>query len=92
AAFDATYDSLEASVFLGRATPMYVKSTAEIMYTGDFTISGGWVGPDNVIARSINGSGHTNLVLASVELHVLFGQPTNLQNFFNQVLLNEFNW
>ncbi|MFN8396463.1 MAG: hypothetical protein U0176_17700 [Bacteroidia bacterium] len=92
AAFDATYDSLEASVFLGRATPIYVKSTAEIMYTGDFTISGGWVGPDNVIARSINGSGHTNLVLASVELHVLFGQPTNLQNFFNQVLLNEFNW
>lgn len=91
-AFATNYDSLEASVFIGRATPMYVKGTAETMYTGDFTISGGWVGPDAVVARSINGSGNTNLVLVSVELHLLFGRPTNLQDFFNQVLLNEFNW
>jgi hypothetical protein len=92
AAFAADYDTLEASVFVGRATPMYVKGTAETMYTGDFTLTGGWVGPNAVVARQVNGGGNTNLVLVTVELHQLFGRTVNLENFFNQVLKNEFNW
>jgi hypothetical protein len=91
-AFVGTYDTLEASEFVGRATPMYVKATAEPMYTGNFTITGGWVGPDEVCARSVNNNGDTDLVLVTVELHQLFGRPAALQDFFNQVLLNEFNW
>jgi hypothetical protein len=92
AGFAADYDTLEASTFVGRATPMYVKATAETMFTGNFTITGGWVGPDAVCARSVNNNGDTDLVLVTVELHQLFGDPVALQNFFNQVLLNEFNW
>jgi hypothetical protein len=92
AAFAADYDTLQASVFLGRATPMYVKSNAETMYNGNFTLTGGWVGPSAVCARASNGGGNTNLVMVTVELHQLYGRPTALQNFFNQVLLNEFNW
>ncbi len=92
AAFASTYDTLAASSFIGRATPMYVKSNAETIYDGNFTFSGGWTGPSAVGARSRNGGGNTNVVLVTVELHLLFGRPTELQNFFNQVLLNEFNW
>jgi hypothetical protein len=90
--FAANYDTLKASVFLGRATPMYVKATAETMYDGNFTTTGGWVGPSAVCARSRNVGGNTNLVLFTVELHQLNGEPDSLKNFFNQVLLNEFNW
>jgi hypothetical protein len=90
--FASNFDTLEASVFLGRATPMYVKSNAETMFNGHFTKVGGWVGPSAIAARATNGSGQTNLVLVSVELHVLYGRPAALQNFFDQVLLNEFNW
>ncbi len=86
------YDTLKASVFLGRATPMYVKATAETMYDGNFTTVGGWVGPRAVCARARNGGGNTNVVLFTVELHQLNGDPNSLKNFFNQVLLNEFNW
>jgi hypothetical protein len=92
AGFATAYDTLEASEFVGRATPMYVKATAETMYTGNFTITGGWVGPNAVAARSVNQQGNTDIVLVTVELHQLFARPTALQNFFNQVLLNEFNW
>jgi hypothetical protein len=91
-AFASRYDTLEASLFLGRATPMYVKSNAETIYDGHFTRTGNWVGPTAVCARSSNSGGHTNVVLVTVELQILFGRPTALQNFFDQVLLNEFNW
>jgi hypothetical protein len=91
-AFATNYDTLEASEFVGRATPMYVKSTADTMYTGNFTITGGWVGPNAVAARSRNSQGNTDLVLVTVELHQLFGRQAALEQFFNQVLLNEFNW
>jgi hypothetical protein len=92
AASASVYDTLAASSFIGRATPMYVKSNAETICDGNFTFSGGWTGPSAVGARSRNGGGNTNVVLVTVELHLLFGRPTELQNFFNQVLLNEFNW
>ena len=92
AAFASTFDTLQASANLARATPMYVKSNAETIYNGNFTFTGGWVGPSAIAARASNGSGQTNLVLVTVELHQLFGRPSNLQDFFTQVLLNEFNW
>jgi hypothetical protein len=91
-AFASTYDSLEASVFVGRATPIYVKSTAEPMFTAQLFVNGGWVGPSTVGARTLNGNGNTNMVFISVELQQMYGRPQALQNFFNQVLLNEFNW
>ena len=92
AAFAGTFDTLEASVFVGRATPMYAKSTAQVIYTGNFTITGGWVGSDVVCAKLVNGAGRTNVVLVTVELQQLFGRPAALENFFNGILLNEFNW
>ena len=92
ATFASNYDSLQASSFVGRATPMYVKTNAEVMYNGNFTRTGGWVGPSSVAARATNGNGQTNMVLVTVELHVLFGRPAALQGFFDQVLLHEFNW
>ncbi|MEM7038119.1 MAG: hypothetical protein AAF570_14135, partial [Bacteroidota bacterium] len=85
------YDTLKASVFVGAATPFYVKSTAETMFDAQLFISG-WVGPSSVIAKTTNGSGQTNLVFCSVELQQLNGNPAGLETFLNQVLLNEFNW
>ena len=87
----SNYDSLEASVFVGRATPFYVKSSAEVMFTAQLFTSN-WVGPNTVAARTTNGDGNTNLVFISIELHQLNGRPAALENFFNQVLQNEFNW
>ncbi len=92
AAYAGTFDTLEASAFVGRATPMYAKSTSEVILTGDFSISGGWVGSDVVCAKLVNGAGNTNVVLVTVELHQLFARPAALENFFNGILLNEFNW
>lgn len=86
------YDTLEVGVFIGRATPFYVKSTAEPMFTGQVFTGGGWVGPTTVAARNLNGSGKTNMVFVSIELQQLNGRPQALENFFNQVFLNEFNW
>jgi hypothetical protein len=88
----ANYDTLQASVFVGRATPFYHKANSEVIYTGNFTTTGGWVGPDVVCAKLTNGAGRTNVVLVTVELQQLFGRPSALENFFNEVLLNEFNW
>ena len=90
--YASLFDTLEASVFVGRATPMYAKSTSEEMFTGDFTIVNGWVGPTTACAKLVNGAGNTNVVLITIELHQLFGRPAALEKFFNGVLLNEFNW
>jgi hypothetical protein len=86
------YDSLQTSVFIGRATPFYVKSSAQAMYTGNLFTSGGWVGPNTVAARLVNGAGKTTVVFLSVQIHQVNGRPIALENFLNQVLLNEFNW
>lgn len=92
AANASAYDSLEASIFVGRATPFYVKSSAEPMFTANLFTVNNWSGPNTVAARTRNGSGQTNMVFVSVELHQLAGRPQALKNFFNEVLLNEFNW
>lgn len=88
----AGYDTLEASIFVGRATPFYVKSTAEVIYTANLFTSGGWTGPETVAARLTNGAGNTNVVLISVQLHQINGRPAALEGFLNEVLVNEFNW
>jgi hypothetical protein len=92
AANGTAYDSLEASVFVGRATPFYVKSNAEVLYSANLTITGGWVGPNTVAARLTNGAGNTNVVFLSVQLQQLNGRPAALEGFLNEVLVNEFNW
>lgn len=86
------YDSLEASTFVGRATPFYVKGNAEVIYAADLAITGGWVGPRTVAARLTNGAGNTNVVFISVQLHQVNGRPAALEGFLNEVLVNEFNW
>lgn len=86
------YDTLAASSFIGRATPIYVASTAETIYTGDIVITGGWVGPTAFGARSTNGANNTNVVFISVELHKVDGNVGAIETLFDQVLNNEFNW
>lgn len=90
--FAGDYDSLQASVFIGRATPIYVKSIADTMFNAQLFTAGGWTGPSSVGARTRNAGGNTNMVFMSVELHQFNGRPAALEQFFNEVLLNEFNW
>ncbi|MEM0995970.1 MAG: discoidin domain-containing protein [Bacteroidota bacterium] len=92
AAFAADYDTLEASIFVGRATPIYVKSIAETIYNGQIFAPASYNGPTAMGALTRNGSGNINMVIVSVELQQVYARPQELENFFNQVLLNEFNW
>lgn len=86
------YDTLRASEFIGRSTPIYVKSAADSMYTAQIVASGGWVGPTSLCARSTNANNQTNVVFLSEQLHRLNGNPAGLEKFLMQVLNNEFNW
>jgi len=90
--FATNYDTLEARVFIGRSTPIYVSPTAEAMYQGEIVITGGWVGPDVFGARSTNNANNTNVVFFSVELHKIDNRPGTITTLFNEVLNNEFNW
>jgi len=92
AGFATLYDTLETSIFVGRATPFYAKPSSEVMYEADLFTGGGWIGPNVVAARSTNLAGNTNVVLLSVQLHQINGRPAALEGFLQAVLTNEFNW
>jgi hypothetical protein len=87
-------DTLEASRFITGVDPFYAKNGANDLYTGQMILSNGnpWPGPQTVCSRSVFANGRTNQVFFSVELHKLNGRPVALQNVFDWVLNQEFDW
>jgi hypothetical protein len=86
------YDTLVPSAFLIGCDPMYPSDNAEIVMKGNFFKTGGWVGPDVACVSTEVAPGQISQVFVSLELHRLNGNPAALETFFQQVLLNDFNW
>lgn len=91
-AFASNFPDLVPSSFITGADPFYTSDTANVIYRAQVTPVSGWVGPRTVAARTEISGGRTNQIFFSLELHKLNGDPNALQNFFDQVLNNEFNW
>ncbi|MEM7660405.1 MAG: hypothetical protein AAF399_30155, partial [Bacteroidota bacterium] len=72
--------------------PFYPKDPTQSLYNYLPVATGGWVGPDVLCGQTLFTNGEVNQIFWSVELHQLNGDPTALQSFFEQVLLEEFDW
>lgn len=90
--FAADYDILRPSIFLTGVDPVYLKPSADAMYTGNLQLTGCTGGSDVLGARTVNFDGNTNQVFFSVELHNMNGDPAALETLFNELFSNEFNW
>lgn len=86
------YDTLVPASFLIGCDPMYPSDNAEVVMVGHFFKTGGWVGPDVACVSTEVAPGQISQIFVSLELHRLNGNPAALETFFNQVLLNDFNW
>ena len=60
-----------------------ITSADQVSFTAEAGVVTGLLGP--------NGAGKTTVVFLSVQIHQVNGRPIALENFLNQVLLNEFN-
>lgn len=86
------YDDLQPSSFILSMDPFYPTADAEVIFRANLETSGGWTGPDIVGARRKNVQNQVTQVFFSIELHKANGLPTNMENFFDQVLNSDFNW
>ncbi len=85
------YDDLRTSEFVLGLDPFYPTADAEVMYTAGLTANGGWTGPGEIAARrKLNGN--INQVFFAIELHKVNNDPTALNDLFDQILNNDFNW
>ncbi len=90
-AVDPSFPNLTCSSFISGLDPFYPSSDATVLYTAQLTKNNGWEGPKNVaVKRSSNGN--TNFIFMTVELHKLNLDQTAVQQFFDKVYNDEFNW
>ena len=85
------YPTLTASAFLVQVSPFWPKPGAEPLYQAKLSSVGGWTGPNYVAARTRWTNGKPQLIYFSLDMYLL-NQQNNLQQFFNEVLNQEFNW
>lgn len=85
------YPTLTASAFLVQVSPFWPKPGAEPLYQAKLSSVGGWTGPNYVAARTRWINGKPQLIYFSLDMYLL-NQQNNLQQFFNEVLNQEFNW
>lgn len=85
------YPDLTCSAFISGLDPIYPSSDADVIYTAQLTKNNDWEGPNNVGVRRQNGD-NTNMVFLSLELHKLDNDPSAVQQLFDKVLKQEFNW
>ncbi|MEX2596783.1 MAG: hypothetical protein WEC59_07620, partial [Salibacteraceae bacterium] len=85
------YPDLMSNTFISGLDPIYPSSDAQVIYTAQLTKNNGWEGPKNVGVTRSSG-GNTNFVFFSVELHKINGDQTAINQLFDKVLNDEFNW
>lgn len=89
---DAGYADLQPANFLLAADPFYPALEAEVLYVGQLTPSGGWLGPRTIAIRRRNSASNVNLVLFTVELHKLNKIKANQNAVISKILNEAFNW
>ena len=88
---ESSFPTLTCSSFISGLDPFYPSSDAIEMYSAQLTKNNGWEGPKNVtVKRAANGN--TNFIFMSIELHKLAADQTAVQQFFDKVFNDEFNW
>jgi hypothetical protein len=90
-ASDPSFPNLTCSSFISGLDPFYQSSDATILYTAQLTKNNGWNGPKNIVAKR-SANGNTNFIFMSVELHKLNLDQAAMQQFFDKVFNDEFNW
>ena len=86
------FSTLRPSIFLTGVDPVWIKPSAEAMFTGELQLTGCTGGSDVLGARTSNFDGNTNQVFFSVELHNMNGDPAALETLFTELFNDEFNW
>ncbi len=85
------YPSLEPTNILIGVVPMIASADAEIFYRAGITKLSGWQG-DNVVAARRRFNGNINHVFFDMELHLLNKDLQKLEDLFEEILINDFNW
>jgi len=88
---EPTFPNLTCSSFISGLDPFYPSSDATVLYTAQLTKNNGWEGPKNIVAKR-SSNGNTNFIFMSVELHKLNSDQAAMQQFFDKVFNDEFNW
>lgn len=86
------FPTLTCKSFISGLDPFYPSTDATVIYNAQLTKNNGWEGPSSVGAKRLNGSGNANMVLISIELHKLDKDQAAMQDLFDKVLNQEFNW
>lgn len=87
----AQYPDLQPQNILIGIYPIEKTADAEDFYRAQLTKIGGWTG-DNLVGVRRRYQGNINHVFFGVNLHQFTKNPGNLQNLFQEILLNDFNW
>ncbi|MBK9730618.1 MAG: hypothetical protein IPO83_04915 [Chitinophagaceae bacterium] len=90
------YPDLKSAYFLGVVRPFSLAVGATSLYDASLIAKdnstlelSGWTGISTVMAKKSNGSGATNFIISTLELQKIDGLG-NMNDFFHQVLINEF--
>lgn len=86
------YPDLSPSFIISGLSPFYMSLGAQEAYQAELFKQGGWEGPSTVGARRIDGNANIYQYFFSVQLYKLDKSPIELQNLFDQILNNDFNW
>lgn len=85
------YPSLQPTNILIGVVPMIASADAELFYRAGITKLSGWQG-DNVVAARRRSNGNINDVFFAMELHLLNKDLQALEDLFEEILVNDFNW
>ena len=86
------YPDLSPKYIVTGLSPFYMSINAEEVYAAEIFKQGGWQGPATVGARRKNGNDNYYQYFFSVQLYRLDQSLSDLQNLFDQILGNDFNW
>lgn len=86
------YPDLSPSTVVTGASPFYISADAEPFYRAELTIIAPWQGPNVVAARRLNGNNNIYQYFFSVELYKFDKNPADLENLYDQILNDDFNW
>lgn len=82
---------LQPEFLLLGADPFVPSIDAEAFYTADLTAVGGWTGP-NIVASVRRDGNKFKQVFFSVELYKFTSDPSKLEELFDTLLNQSFNW
>lgn len=83
---------LVSSSFKVATDPFYTENANDVLFTTELQQVQGWVGPDVVGAVTRFSNEEINQAFFSVQLHTFNNDPDALEQLFDYLLNNAFNW